>query len=339
MNNLPKIIIAGEIKEEYLISATGKVVSNQSGGNLLYASSGASLWNRTNNDIGLISKVGSNFPKINIQELAEKGFKTDGIKKLEHFIEHRTFTAYSDLRTSYTKSPISYFGQIGDALLVSLLGHQGKEEENQISSRSNQGIYSEKDLPEEYCFASVAHLCPLDYLSHSLFPEVLRRAEITYISIDPGDKYMEPNLFNKIPNMLQGLTAFLPSEGELRNLFRGKTEDLWEMMEEIGTMGCSFVVVKSGENGQLLFNAVSNKKFQIPAFPSNLVDITGAGDVFCGGFIAGLNLHNDPLQAVLLGNISASFAVEGSGAFYANDILEGLQTARLEKLKNYVREI
>ena len=68
-----------------------------------------------------------------------------------------------------------------------------------------------------------------------------------------------------------------------------------------------------------------------------MVDLTGAGDAFCGGFLAGFCKTYDPLQAVLYGNVTASIAIEGTGAFYTSDVLQGLKEARLESIKTMVR--
>ena len=62
MSKLPKILVAGEIKIEYLISASGNIVVDQPGGNLLYSAAGASLWCDSHEDIGLSAIIGSNFP-------------------------------------------------------------------------------------------------------------------------------------------------------------------------------------------------------------------------------------------------------------------------------------
>ena len=332
-------MITGEVKVEYLFSATGKLIVDQPGGNLLYAAAGASLWCEGHHDIGLIAKIGKNFPKENLQKIKSQGFNMEGIKVVDRNLEHRTFIAYSDLRTSYSESPISYFSKIGEEFPESLLGYKVANNGNDQTLSDEKLLFSEKDLVEDLKFANAAHICPLNIDVHHLFPDILRRAKINFISVDPGKAYMQPTRYNEIPIILQGLTAFLPSEDELRNLFRGRSDDIWEMIEALGSMGCSYIIVKSGEDGQKLFCYDSKKRYHVPAFPSNMVDITGAGDVFCGGFIAGLEKYNDPLQAVLLGNIAASFAVEGSGAFYTDDVLEGLQMARLEKLKTFVREI
>jgi sugar/nucleoside kinase (ribokinase family) len=70
-----------------------------------------------------------------------------------------------------------------------------------------------------------------------------------------------------------------------------------------------------------------------------VTDLTGAGDAYCGGFLAGYRQTYDPVQAALFGGISASLVVEGSGPFYALDALPGLAQARLEALRETVHRI
>ena len=111
------------------------------------------------------------------------------------------------------------------------------------------------------------------------------------------------------------------------------------MAETIGSFGCELIVVKRGALGQMLYDAVSKKHWEIPAYPARLEDPTGAGDAFCGGFSAGYLKTFDPMQAVLYGSVSASLAIEGSGAFHALDALPGLAQARLEALTGQVRQV
>ena len=150
---------------------------------------------------------------------------------------------------------------------------------------------------------------------------------------------MNANFLNDLRSLLQGVTAFLPSEDEIRNLFWGRTTDLWEMAETLANFGCEIIVIKRGGRGQLVYERSNEMKWEIPAYPSRLVDSTGAGDAFCGGFLAGYAATLDPLQAAMWGNISASFAIEGSGAFYLLDSLPGLAQARLQSLSSMVRQI
>ncbi len=83
----------------------------------------------------------------------------------------------------------------------------------------------------------------------------------------------------------------------------------------------------------------TGERWEIPAYPARVVDPTGAGDAFCGGFLAGYEATYDPLQGVLYGNVSASIVIEGTGPFYALDVLPGLPQARLEVLQGAYRKI
>jgi sugar/nucleoside kinase (ribokinase family) len=89
----------------------------------------------------------------------------------------------------------------------------------------------------------------------------------------------------------------------------------------------------------LLFISASKKKFEIPAYPARLADLTGAGFAFDGGFLAGYCRNYDPLDGVFHGSVSASLKVEGSGAFYPLEVMPGLAEARLNAVRGLMREV
>jgi cytidine kinase len=84
-------------------------------------------------------------------------------------------------------------------------------------------------------------------------------------------------------------------------------------------MGPSTVVVKQGEYGAALFS--EEGFFSLPAFPlETVIDPTGAGDSFAGGFLGYLDAHHDqelsePIlrRAMAYGSVMASFNVEEFG--------------------------
>jgi len=195
------------------------------------------------------------------------------------------------------------------------------------------------DIPPDYLNTHAAHLCPMDYMTTSRMLSTFRQANVTFLTLDPSAGYMTATSLDDMRSLLQGVTAFLPSEEELRTIFWGRTDDLWQMAETLGSFGCEFIVVKRGAHGQMLYDTVSKKRWEIPAYPARLDDPTGAGDSFCGGFCAGYQKTFDPVQAVLHGSISASLTIEGSGAFHALDALPGLAQARLDALSGQVRQV
>lgn len=56
------------------------------------------------------------------------------------------------------------------------------------------------------------------------------------------------------------------------------------------------------------------RPLDVPAFPSNVVDPTGAGDSFAAGFLIGLYETKDVLAAARFANATASLAIESMGA-------------------------
>ena len=93
--------------------------------------------------------------------------------------------------------------------------------------------------------------------------------------------------------------------------------NLVDVAEGLLDEGPDNVIIKRGEYGAVLYN--DNQRFIVPAYPvQDIVDPTGAGDSFAGGFMGYIaaTAKHDPesyRQAVITGSVIASFAVEGFG--------------------------
>jgi sugar/nucleoside kinase (ribokinase family) len=221
----------------------------------------------------------------------------------------------------------------------SLLGYQPPAEFDDNRKVTDPASPRPKDIPPDYLYAHAVHLCPLDYLTGCRLTSAFRQASVTTLTLDPSSAYMTATTLEDVRILVHGLTAFLPSEEEMRALFWGSTDDLWQMAEALGESGCEFVIVKRGARGQMLYDSVSKKRWEVPAYPARPVDVTGAGDSFCGGFLAGYQQTYDPLRGVLYGSVSASLTIEGSGAFHALEALPGLAQRRLDSLAEIVRQV
>jgi sugar/nucleoside kinase (ribokinase family) len=344
LNNLPMVpssqrfILAGQLRRDFVLFPNGKALLNVLGGNLPYAAVGLAVW-EPNARPGLVARVGEDFPHEWLTSLEQHGFDTRGIRILPEAVDLRSFYVYTDRVTRISDDPVAQFARAGLPIPQVLLGYRVPNTKFDSRTRLNPTSLRQDDLLEEYQDANAAHLCPIDYLTHSLLPAVLRQNGFTTVTLDPTSGTMTPSNWDDIPALVIGLTAFMPAEDELRALFHGRSTDLWEMMETLASYGCELIIVKRGERGQLLFDAASHTRYEISAYPARLVDPTGAGDAFCGGFLAGYRKTYDPLQAVLYGSVSASLVVEGSGVFYALDALPRLAQARLEALHETVRKI
>jgi sugar/nucleoside kinase (ribokinase family) len=118
------------------------------------------------------------------------------------------------------------------------------------------------------------------------------------------------------------------NDAEIRQLTGRR--NLLDAAAEVGSWGPEVVVVKRGEHGVLVVSG--EELFAIPAFPCPVVvDPTGAGDTFAGGFLGFLaagpaGAGRDYRRAAVLGSVMASFQVED----FSLDRLRRLDPSEIE---------
>jgi sugar/nucleoside kinase (ribokinase family) len=103
------------------------------------------------------------------------------------------------------------------------------------------------------------------------------------------------------------------------------------------------IVAKQGEYGAALVTA--DGFFSLPAFPlERVVDPTGAGDTFAGGFVGYLAAHAEKelseellRQAMAHGTALASFNVEEFGTERVEHLSGGEIVARVRQLREFTQ--
>jgi sugar/nucleoside kinase (ribokinase family) len=126
------------------------------------------------------------------------------------------------------------------------------------------------------------------------------------------------------------------NDGEIRQLT--DEPNLVRAARVLLEMGPRVVVAKQGEYGSALFTPEGF--FGLPAYPTpNVVDPTGAGDTFAGGFMGYVAAHADEeptdellRRAMAYGTVLASFNVEAFGT-------ERIQTLTAEEIDDRVAEL
>lgn len=335
-DSLLRFVIAGCFNQDYILPVSGPAQVNVLGGNLAYAAAGLKLWGATG---GLIARLGEDYPMHWLERFRSLGFDLSGVKVLPGSFDARRFIAHADAFKTYYDNPVQHFSDRGLTYPLGLLGYQPRTAA--ISSRTTPLRQSLQisDVPKDYLEASAVHICPIDYLSHVILPSVFRQGQATTITLAPAPGYMSPSFWEEIPGLLSDLTAFLPTEQDVRSLFQGRSTDLWEMAEALAKYGPEFILIQTESSGYYLYDGVGKKRWVVPQYQAQVVDPTGAADAFASGFLVGYREHYDSLQAALMGAIGASLVVEGSGVFYALDVMPGLVQARLTALEALVREI
>jgi sugar/nucleoside kinase (ribokinase family) len=121
-----------------------------------------------------------------------------------------------------------------------------------------------------------------------------------------------------------------------------KEANLAKCAKKIMSWGSKFAIIKKGEHGAILF---TNDGQIFPAaafFLDEIVDPTGAGDSFAGGFLGHIARKNKfdfatMKEAVIYGNVMGSFAVEDFGIHRLLSITKDNVEERYQKYRNLVQ--
>ena len=144
--------------------------------------------------------------------------------------------------------------------------------------------------------------------------------------------------------MLKGLDILLINDTETRML--AGNPNLVQAARAVLDLGPRMLVVKHGEYGATAFyragsNGIGTKPFRAPALPlEDVVDPTGAGDSFAGGFFGYLASQPEITpatfrRAMFYGGVMGSFTVERFGT----ERLQELSRQEIEERFNLFREL
>ena len=149
------------------------------------------------------------------------------------------------------------------------------------------------------------------------------------IILDTMNLWIDISL-DSLKNVIKHTDIFLLNDEEA--LLLTKEKNIEKAAEILMHMGPEIIVIKKGSLGSYLFDAKNNITANIPAFPiSNVVDTTGAGDSFAGGFVGNLE-KNNIIDSVIAGSAIASFTVSEFG-------VNGLINITKEDIKNRINHI
>lgn len=153
------------------------------------------------------------------------------------------------------------------------------------------------------------------------------------IVVDTMNLWIETT-FSELKKVLTFSNILLINESESKLLTkRANTENA---AEELLGMGPEIVVIKKGSEGAELFS--NRETIKIGAFPvKEVIDPTGAGDVFAGTFIAALAEKDSNQTALLKASAMASFSIESFGVDRLINLSDYDLTERIEYLKTTVK--
>jgi sugar/nucleoside kinase (ribokinase family) len=121
------------------------------------------------------------------------------------------------------------------------------------------------------------------------------------IALDPSSEVLAGRAFERVVRELEPAIVFC-NAAEAAAL--GVDDD--------GLPGAGLVVVKQGD-GPVLLRGAFHASVEVPSAGA-LVDTTGAGDAFAGGFLLATIRGADPIVATFAGHSAAAYVVRGVGA-------------------------
>ena len=252
--------------------------------------------------VSVISKVGSDFPKAYLWWLGQEGVDLSGVARIEDAPTTRFELGYSDDLSN-----------------------------RRLQLKSKAPPITVDDLPKSLN-AKAIHIAPIaGEITYELAEKLRTCTEV--LSVDPQGLVRN---FDEIGNVnfgsltdrriLELVNVYKSSIDEIQALTN--LSDLKAAIKAVHEHGVETVIVTSGLEGAVL--SIEETTYNIPAYKSGrVVDPTGAGDVFIGGFLAEYIHGEDSLWCACVGSAAASLVVEAVGPTFFGDRTQIYQRARL----------
>ena len=170
--------------------------------------------------------------------------------------------------------------------------------------------------------------------------------KFSYIAFDPQGCFRQLSQGGEIilsewmdPEILERIDCLKLSEIEARYLNLGN--DNKTIIKNILDTSISTVLLTQGEKGAILGVSESEKKkkitYKIPAYTSNVIDETGAGDVFLFSFATHFCTHRDVLDAAAFSTSVTSLFIEQKR--FSWHFTEKMIKDRQQIIRSQIREI
>jgi sugar/nucleoside kinase (ribokinase family) len=269
------------------------------GGSVAYVSFAARRLDAT---VSVVSKVGGDFPKAYLWWLEQEGVNLSGIVKVE--------TAQT------TRFELKYGNNLSN---------------RKLRLKSKTPPITVDDLPKSLK-AKIIHVTPIAGEVTYKVAEKLRSCA-QWLSLDPQGLVRK---FDEKGNVIRGsltdkrvlelIDIYKSSLNEIKAVTGMSTQK--SAIKAVHDYGVETVIVTLGMKGAVL--SVEENVYKIPAYKSKkIVDPTGAGDVFIGGFLAEYIRGENLLWCACVGSAAASLVVEAPGPTFFGDKAEIYRRARV----------
>jgi len=213
--------------------------------------------------------------------------------------------------------------------------HENMDDRTTESTELNVLAEAPPKVPEAFKdseFVFLANTAPA--LQHELLAQVEKP---TFVAVDTMNLWIQ-EYPDDLTALLTKIDCLIINEDEARML--ANQHNLIRAAQKILNMGPGVVIAKKGESGSIMCNT-DGDIFILPAFPAaDVIDPTGAGDSFAGGFMGylaqtGRTDFETLKTAVAYGTVVASFGI----ADFSLDGLTSTNRANIDKRLQELRNI
>src|SRR6202171_5824003 len=298
----PRVIVVGDLTLDDVVLPDGTTHMASIGGDCLYAALAARLWEP---NVGVGTRRGTFSPADVWARLQKLGICLDGVVDvLGPTIRNWVIYEADGQRHWVYRTP---------------------------PERPAEVAVQPEDLPVAWLSARpapVVHVAamPIDAAERSV-ETVGHQAPDRTITLDTHEDYVR-GYRDRLLGLAARVDVFLPSREELLDLV-GYDDPPRALRELWSQKGVPLVVAKMGKDGVAIWDRDRSAVVPLEATSARIVDETGAGDAFCGGFAAGIAQGLDPREAARRGTISAAIATEGFGSLALASVTPGAAAARL----------
>ena len=163
-------------------------------------------------------------------------------------------------------------------------------------------VISESDSNVSYLFLANIH--------PALQMSVLKQCTKTPIVITDTMNLWIDTTSDELTSLINKTNILLINESEIIEFT--KSDDIGTAAHKVLSMGPDKIIIKLGSKGAQCFS--NNEDISIGVYPiSEVVDPTGAGDVFGGGFVSGMAAGLSVYDSMRRGTALASFCIEDFG--------------------------
>ena len=315
---------------ETIINSQDRAFIDFPGGDIVYSAYGAIV---AGSPVGLLSKVGENYPEEWIHQLGNDGINTEGIIRLPDDIDNRRFFRTFKNGQISSRNPHEHFLEIDQPFPKTLLGYSTFIDQSLIKKSINPTSILPSDIPSNLSDVKNIYLSNCDFATLSLLPAYLRTIIKPNIYIKMDGRFFKPVQLNEISSLINSSKILFSSENDLKNLILKREKSAWEAAKIIGNFDVEMIIFISGINQIYLYISHSGRRISIPVFYNDCIDTVGCFDAFIGGFLGRYTKSFDPISSAAFGSAVMGIKIQGSKPEFILGSMPELIQARYEKVK------